>query len=163
MSQLRVPIDAHQWNPETNRERRPNMEEPIAYTEASWDRLRSYPTSPLPPDHPWPTRENLTLRLYSTPLGCEHLAFSIGHLKPGQSVEHHRHDKAEEVYVLIQGHCQIRVGERVIDAKPLDAFRVPAETYRSVYNHTNEDCWWLFMGAPIDEYLENRDYNPPKE
>src|SRR2546422_11119275 len=102
------------------------MDEPSEYTQASWDQLRDYPTRPLPGDHPWPTQENLNLRVYSFPLGCEHLAFSIGHLRPGQSVEHHRHDKAEEVYVLMQGRCQIRVGDKVLEAKPLDAFRFPA-------------------------------------
>ena len=129
------------------------MDNTSEYTTVSWDKLEDYPCEPLPDDHPWPKRENLSIRAYSAPLGCEHLAFSIGHLKPGQSVAHHRHKQAEEIYVLMRGRAQIRIGDQVLDAEAHDAFRIPAAVYRSVYNHSDEDCWWLFMGAPIDEYL----------
>lgn len=139
------------------------MAEQREYTHVSWEQLKDHDLAPLPEDHPWPMRKNLALRVYSVPLECEHLAFSIGHLKPGQSVGHHRHEKAEEVYVLIKGRSQIRIGEEVIEAKAHDAFRVPAPVYRSVYNHTNEDCWWIFIGAPIDEYLADPNYTPPKK
>ena len=133
------------------------------HTSVRWNELKDCRLDPLPEDHPWPKREDLTLRVYSVPLGCEHLAFSIGHLEPGQSVEHHRHKDAEEIYVLIRGRAQIRVGDKVLEAEPFDAFRIPADVERSVYNHSEEECWWLFMGAPIDEYLENSDYNPAGE
>jgi quercetin dioxygenase-like cupin family protein len=123
------------------------------YTTASWEKLEDYPLGPLADDHPWPTSVNLTLRDYFLPLRCEHLAFSIGKLAPGESVEHHRHREAEEVYLLLSGNAQIRLNDTVIDAKPLDAFRVPAATYRSVYNNSQAECWWLFMGAPASEFL----------
>jgi hypothetical protein len=54
--------------------------------------------------------------------------------------------------VLIRGRCKIRLGDDVVDAKELDAFRVPPEVYRSVYNDTGEDAWWLVIGAPADEF-----------
>lgn len=123
------------------------------YTRACWDDLPDYPLEPLAGDHPWPKHENLTLRDYFVPLRCEHLAFSIGRLAPGQSVEHHRHKEAEEVYLLLRGKSQIRIDDEVIDARPLEAFRIPAEQYRSVYNNSSEECWWLFMGAPASEFL----------
>jgi quercetin dioxygenase-like cupin family protein len=133
------------------------MTEGRVYSTASWDRLADYPLEQLPQDHPWPARENLTLRDYFEPLGCSHLAFSIGRLAPGQSVEHHRHKEAEEVYLLLRGSGQIRINEEVVDAKPLDAFRIPPDAYRSVYNNSTEECWWLFMGAPVTEFLEERE------
>lgn len=130
--------------------------EPV-YSNASWDRLSDYPLGPLPDDHPWPVSENLTLRDYFEPLGCQHLAFSIGRLAPGQSVEHHRHKEAEEVYLLLRGKGQIRIDNEVIDAQPLDAFRIPPQAYRSVFNNSTDECWWLFMGAPVAEFLEERE------
>jgi quercetin dioxygenase-like cupin family protein len=133
------------------------------YTTVSWGKLKDYPAEPLPDDHPWPKRETLTLRVYGSPLKTEHLAFSIGLLEPGQSVEHHRHEQAEEVYLLLEGQGQIRIADEVIDAEPLDAFRIPAHVYRSVYNNSDRPCRWLFMGAPIDEFLANPAYNPPDE
>ncbi len=65
---------------------------------------------------------------------------------------HHTHEKAEETYILMQGRSQIRVGDTVVEAKAFDAFRFPADVLRSVYNHTQEDCWWVFIGTPPDEY-----------
>lgn len=128
------------------------------YTSVSWDELEAFPEAELPEDHPWPQRLLRTLRIYSGPLGCEHVAFSIGHLKPGESVEHHVHKEAEEVYLLMKGRSQIRIGDDVLEATELDGFRVPPEVPRSVYNHTDEDCWWIFIGAPADEFLETPDY-----
>jgi quercetin dioxygenase-like cupin family protein len=139
------------------------QEAQLGYRSVSWDRLKDFPAEPLPDDHPWPKRDTLTLRVYGSPLKTQHLAFSIGYLEPGQSVEHHRHEQAEEVYLLIEGHSQIRIGDEVIDAKPLDAFRIPAPVYRSVYNNSDQPCRWVFMGAPIDEFLANPVYNPPDE
>ena len=56
------------------------MSNPSEYTTVSWDKLEDYPCKPLPEDHPWPKRENLSIRAYGAPRGCEHLVFSIGHL-----------------------------------------------------------------------------------
>lgn len=130
------------------------------HTNVGWEGLPDYDMGILPDDHPWPKRENLQLRVYSKPLRCEHMAFSIGRVGPGESVSHHRHKESEEIYVLMQGRAQIRIGDEVFEAKQFDAYRVPAHIYRSVYNHSDEECWWMFMGAPIDEYLENEDYKP---
>lgn len=132
-------------------------------TRVSWDDLGDHHFPELPEDHPWPNRDLLTLRVYSAPLACEHLAFSIGRLEPGQTVEHHTHREAEEVYVLLSGNSQIRSGDEVIDAKPLDAFRFPPHVPRSVYNNSQETCFWMFIGAPIDEFLEDGDYIPKAE
>lgn len=120
-----------------------------------WDWLppAGTPGSPInDQDHPWPKAENGDLRAYDPHLECEHVAFSIGHLQPGQSVGHHTHEQAEETYILMQGRSQIRIGETVVEAKAFDAFRFPADVPRSVYNHTQEDCWWVFIGTPPDEY-----------
>lgn len=105
-------------------------------------------------DHPWPKSFNGDLRPYDPHLECEHVAFSIGHLKPGQSVGHHTHEKAEEVYILMQGTAQIRIGETVVDAKAFDSFRFPPDVPRSVYNNGKEDCWWVFIGAPPGEFYK---------
>ncbi len=98
-------------------------------TKVSRDKLTSYCCDPLPDDHPWPKRENLTISGCSALLGGEQTAFSIGHLKPGQSVEHHRHAQAEEIHVLMRGRAQIRIGDRVLEAEARDAIRVPPEVH----------------------------------
>jgi len=130
------------------------MSTQTAYSKASWDSLPDALQDPLPEDHPWPQRSLLTLRIYSVPLQCEQVAMSVGHLKPGDSVEHHSHRDTEEIYLLMKGRAQINIDGEVIDARELDAFRLAPETPRSVYNNSDEDCYWIFVGAPVDELLE---------
>jgi len=126
------------------------MSEP-AYTRTSWDELSDWPNPGLGDDHPWPSRSYLSLKVYNEPLGCTQFAFSIGLLNPGDTVEHHHHEAGEEVYVLLEGTSMIRIGDAVIEAHPLDAFRIPPPIDRSVYNHTDSTCRWLFIGAPIGQ------------
>ncbi len=125
-----------------------------AYARISWDELKTFPQDPLPDDHPWPSRELFTMRIYSVPLGCEHLAMSVGHFKPGESLELHSHGHTEEIYFVLRGQSQVRIGDEVVEARELDAFRFPPETARSIYNHSDDDCWWLFVGSPRHELLE---------
>jgi mannose-6-phosphate isomerase-like protein (cupin superfamily) len=127
------------------------------WTQVRWEDLPSYPMEEAPADHPWPSETAPDLRVYSAPLKCEHHVFTVSRYAPGDSIEHHRHEIAEEIYVLLSGGGQIRIGDDVIEASPLDAFRVPAELLRSVYNHTEQEAVWLVIGAPEDEfgYLSN--------
>jgi quercetin dioxygenase-like cupin family protein len=129
------------------------------YTRVSWDELGDMQLAPLQDDHPWPRRDNLTLRVFSVPLQCAHLAFSVGRLEPGQSVYHHHHREAEEIYLLVGGRSQIRIEDEVIEATPFDAFRIPPQLDRSVYNNSHEPCWWVFIGAPLDEFVEKPTYS----
>jgi quercetin dioxygenase-like cupin family protein len=118
------------------------------YTRLLWDAATPVPSPGLPEHHPWPRGGYVDLRVYSDALGCEGLNFSIGELRPGESLEHHRHDVGEEIYVLLEGSCQIRLDEEVREAQPLEAFRIPASVYRSVYNHSAAPCRWIFIGCP---------------
>jgi uncharacterized cupin superfamily protein len=116
------------------------------FTRTKWVQLDDWP-SPGLDDHPWPEQNYLTLRVYNTALGCEFVAFSIGELQPRESVEHHHHEGGEEIYVLLEGKSQIRIGDSVIEAEPLDAFRMEPWVDRSVYNHSDELCRWIFIGV----------------
>lgn len=137
------------------------------YTKVNWDDLvnASVPRPEGYEDrHPWPTNTPYVSRVYSGRLGCEHVAFTIAHLEPGQSGEHHRHREAEEMHVLLRGNCQMMIGDEIVEAKELDAIRVPPEVYRSFHNHSDKECWWLVMAAPVGEFLEaSPDYHPPTE
>lgn len=121
------------------------MIEGVDYTRVSWNELQDFPS---------PTGETLALRVYSLALGCDQLAFSVGKLQPGEYCDHHQHEECEEVYVLMSGTSEIRIGEGSLQAEPYDAFRIPAGVDHSVYNNSDETCWWLFMCAPNDEFLD---------
>src|SRR5438309_781484 len=50
------------------------------------------------------------------------LAYHV--IKPGQQGRAHRHEQAEEVYVVIGGAGRVNLDGEVIELKPLDAVRV---------------------------------------
>jgi quercetin dioxygenase-like cupin family protein len=133
---------------------RSKVNAPEGYTKVGWEQLDVFPQDALPSDHPWPERRLFEMRIYSVALGCQRLALSVGHFRPGESLERHTHVETEEVYFLMRGRAQVLVDDQVFEAKPLDAFRFSPETPRSIYNHTDEDCYWIFVGSPIDELLD---------
>ncbi len=124
------------------------------HASTGWDSLPDAIQDPLPQDHPWPESKLCTLRIYSVPLQSERLALSVGHLKPGEAIEHHNHAETEEIYFLMQGEAQINIEGKVIDARRFDAFRLDPDVRRSVYNNSDQDCYWLFAGAPAEELVE---------
>lgn len=58
-------------------------------------------------------------------LGAEQTGFSHHRLKPGKrSPFGHRHDDAEEVYVVLGGDGRLKLDDEVIEVGTLDAIRV---------------------------------------
>jgi quercetin dioxygenase-like cupin family protein len=108
-----------------------------SYTKVHWDAL---PDSKVPPpegyEHPWPTFAPYTSRVVSGSVDCEFLAMSMSCAQPGQSGQHHRHETAEEVFVIMQGSCRMRIDDEVVELRQFDTIRVPADAYRSIHNHT---------------------------
>ena len=130
------------------------MGEGKRYSLASWDSIPDFPPNDLPSNHPWPTRETLTLRAYTIPLQCEQVAVSLCRIGPGQSSLMERAKVAEEIYIIASGRAKILIGEDVVEAKRYDAVRIPADLERSIYNPGTEDCWLIVAAAPIDEFRE---------
>ena len=65
-------------------------------------------------------------------LDAERTGLSLHRVKPGKRQGFaHRHDQAEEVYVVIAGGGRMKVGDDVLDLRPLDAIRVAPELVRS--------------------------------
>ena len=57
------------------------------------------------------------------------LAYHV--VKPGRRQAFgHRHDDAEEVYVVLRGSGRIRLDEDIVDVRELDAIRVPPPVTR---------------------------------
>jgi mannose-6-phosphate isomerase-like protein (cupin superfamily) len=125
------------------------------FRRASWDEMPALGVPERPPGyvHPWPTDRHGTAHDYE-PLGSDTISFVIVHYRPGESGQHHCHASVDEIHVLMEGRCQIRIDDEVIEANRHDAFLVHAAGMRSMHNHSDEDCWWLVMAAPPDEFLE---------
>jgi mannose-6-phosphate isomerase-like protein (cupin superfamily) len=70
-----------------------------------------------------PAREPLEMQ--ST--GAMYLRFPAG----GRSPFTHRHEEAEEVYVVLRGSGRAKLDDDLVDLRPLDAVRVAARTARA--------------------------------
>lgn len=71
-------------------------------------------------------------RFANDALATEDTGLSYHHLRPGQRPPFaHRHEKAEEVYVVLSGSGQIKVDDEVLELARLDAIRVAATATRA--------------------------------
>lgn len=53
---------------------------------------------------------------------------------------------------MLEGRCQMMIGDETLEARKYDAILVPPEHDRSYNNHTDQDCWLLVVGAPPGEF-----------
>jgi quercetin dioxygenase-like cupin family protein len=81
------------------------------------------------------------------PLGCEHCGVSLVRYAPGVKAHGHRHKRQEEIYVLVNGSAEMKVGDDVIELKPWHAVRVPAHVMRGIKGGP-EGCEVIAVGAP---------------
>jgi mannose-6-phosphate isomerase-like protein (cupin superfamily) len=65
-------------------------------------------------------------------LGAEQTGLAFHVVKPGQRQGFaHRHEKAEEVYVVLSGTGRVKLEDDIHDVGPLDAVRVAPEVRRA--------------------------------
>ena len=66
-------------------------------------------------------------------LEATQLGVSLQRLKPNQRMPFgHRHEKQEEVYVVVGGSGRIKVGDDIVDVARWDAVRVAPEIMRAL-------------------------------
>ena len=54
------------------------------------------------------------------------------HLRPGRRQAFgHRHERAEEVYLVLSGAGRVRLGDEIVEVGPLDAIRVAPPVMRA--------------------------------
>jgi mannose-6-phosphate isomerase-like protein (cupin superfamily) len=70
-------------------------------------------------------------RVARATLAAEQTGVSFFRLKPGRrSAFSHRHDQAEEVYIVLRGRGRMRLDDEVVEVGPLDAVRVAPQVVR---------------------------------
>jgi mannose-6-phosphate isomerase-like protein (cupin superfamily) len=83
-------------------------------------------------------------------LGCETIGLALEGVKPNaRQAFGHRHEHDEEVYVILEGHGRMRLGEEEIEVAPLDAIRVAPGVWRS-FEAGPEGLELLAFGAHTD-------------
>ena len=76
--------------------------------------------------------ETQEARFANAALETEQTGFSLYRLKPGKRQPFgHRHERAEEVYVVLSGTGRMKLDDDVLELRPLDAIRVSPDVTRS--------------------------------
>jgi mannose-6-phosphate isomerase-like protein (cupin superfamily) len=58
-------------------------------------------------------------------LNAEHTGVTLHRVKPGKRQAFaHKHEKAEEVYVVLAGEGRVKLDDEIVELEPLDAVRV---------------------------------------
>jgi quercetin dioxygenase-like cupin family protein len=72
-------------------------------------------------------------------------------LRPGKrQMFGHKHDKAEEVYVVLRGSGRMRLDDEIIEIAELDAIRVEPQVKRA-FEAGEDGLQWLAFGAHFDK------------
>jgi mannose-6-phosphate isomerase-like protein (cupin superfamily) len=77
------------------------------------------------------------MRFFAEPLEAEQVAFTWRSMPSGTGGKGsygHRHRTQEEIYFVVSGRLQFKLGDDVVEAGPGTAVRVAPETYRSIHN-----------------------------
>ena len=83
------------------------------------------------------------MRSYTNPLDCANVAFTWRVMPPetgGKGSYGHRHKNQEEIYFVVRGKVQFKLGDDVFEAGPHTAVRVGTDVFRSVHNDGPEEA-----------------------
>jgi mannose-6-phosphate isomerase-like protein (cupin superfamily) len=84
--------------------------------------------------------------------GIEFLAYAI--LPPGNTIEEHV-DEVEEIYMIMKGGGNMKVGEEIREVKEGDSIWIPAGEPHALENTNNEETFILVIAAyPIKRLVQ---------
>ena len=97
--------------------------------------------------------EHFEIRFMRESLELENFAvtyerFGAGYRPP----RGHRHGVQEEVYFLISGRAQAKLGDDIVELEPWTAVRVPPETARAFRAAGEEDAVFVTIAAPQADF-----------
>jgi mannose-6-phosphate isomerase-like protein (cupin superfamily) len=94
------------------------------------------------------------MRFFTDALDCEHVAFSYRRMPQhtgGKGSYGHRHKTQEEIYFLISGKLQAKLGDDVVEIEGPAAIRVAPHVVRSIWNDEPEDAHVVIFSRRIDD------------
>jgi len=84
-------------------------------------------------------------------LGAEQAGLAHIKVKPGKRMPFgHKHDEAEEIYVVIAGSGRVKLDDEIVELTELDAIRVAPEVARS-FEAGPDGISFLALGAHHDK------------
>jgi mannose-6-phosphate isomerase-like protein (cupin superfamily) len=83
------------------------------------------------------------MRSFTDALGAEEVAFTWRLMPPdtgGKGSYGHRHRDQEEIYFVVRGTVQFKLGDDVVEVGPRSAVRVSTDVFRSIHNDGPDDA-----------------------
>ena len=95
-------------------------------------------------------------RMLTKPLSSEQVAVSYRQLPPDSGGIHnarvgHSHKTQEEIYFVISGTVQVKVGDDVVELGPRTAIRFEPSTVRAVWNPGPDAAELIFVSTTVDD------------
>jgi mannose-6-phosphate isomerase-like protein (cupin superfamily) len=94
------------------------------------------------------------MRGVTYPLGAEQAALTYRRMPQhtgSKGSYGHRHREQEELYFVLSGRLQFKLGDEVVELRKHQAVRVPASTVRGVWNDEPEDAELIIVSKRIDD------------
>ena len=96
---------------------------------------------------------------YGRPMGSTQLGFNVRllaphteHKPPGEPEgQGHSHRSIEEIYFVLEGEVNVKLGDEVIALGPRDAVLVPPDTPRSVRNDSDAEAALAMCSVKVDD------------
>src|SRR3954451_20665531 len=83
-------------------------------------------------------------------LQAERTGVSLHRLRPGKRQAFgHRHEAAEEIYVVLAGSGRVKLGDEIVELEPRDALRVAPGVMRA-FEAGDDGLEWLAFGQRRD-------------
>jgi mannose-6-phosphate isomerase-like protein (cupin superfamily) len=94
-----------------------------------------------------------SMRFFTEHLGNQQIAFThrvMPAKSGGKGSYGHRHKTQEEIYYVISGRLQFKLGDDVLDVDSGTAVRVPPETVRSIWNDGPDEAALVICSMRLD-------------
>jgi mannose-6-phosphate isomerase-like protein (cupin superfamily) len=95
-----------------------------------------------------------SMRFLTEHLGNEQVAFTHRVMPPktgGKGSYGHRHKRQEEIYYVVSGRLQFKLGDEIVDVERGTAVRVAPETVRSIWNEGPDDAELVICSVRLDD------------
>jgi len=94
------------------------------------------------------------MRMLTAALGAEQVALTYRRMPQhtgSKGSYAHRHKVQEEIYFVLAGKLQFKLGDEIVEVGKHEAIRVPPQTWRGVWNDEPEDAVVVIVSTRIDD------------
>jgi len=103
------------------------------------------------------------MRMLTSELGAEQVALSYRRMPQhtgGKGSYGHSHKNQEELYLVVSGNLQFKLGDEVFECGRGTAVRVAPEVVRSVWNDEPEDAELVIVSVRVDDPMSETEFTP---